>query len=262
NALDLNNIDNLDLSGVDINLTNGNVTSNYPIIGSNLVYNSGNQTINGIKNFTSRPRVNNVEVLLVGEAAGGADPRIDTLSGNLISTGSTLQTNINNLSNTYATITNLASTGSTLQANINSLSGNSVLIYGNQAIDGTKTFNSSLTLNQGASFNGAKITNVIPDTVNITSSTSINSTNYSNYNSDIILANSVSAITITFGTGIPAGFNSSIIQQGAGQVTITGDTNVTLNSYNNQYKTIGQYAAVSVLSLGNNAFIMYGNTTL
>jgi len=42
---------------------------------------------------------------------------------NLASTGSTLQTNINNLSNSYATITNLASTGSTLVNSIGSLSG-------------------------------------------------------------------------------------------------------------------------------------------
>jgi len=53
NALDLSNIDNLSLSGVDINLTNGNIISNYPIIGSNLVYNTGNQSISGIKIFAN-----------------------------------------------------------------------------------------------------------------------------------------------------------------------------------------------------------------
>jgi len=51
NALDLNNIDTLSLSGVGVNIVNGTVISNYPIHGSNLVYNTGNQTISGVKNF-------------------------------------------------------------------------------------------------------------------------------------------------------------------------------------------------------------------
>jgi hypothetical protein len=46
-----------------------------------------------------------------------------TLATNIASTGSTLQTNINNLSNTYATITNVALTGSTLDTKINNVSG-------------------------------------------------------------------------------------------------------------------------------------------
>lgn len=63
---------------------------------------------------------------------------------NLALTGSTLENKIGSLSGTltsdYATIINLASTGTTLQNYINSLSGSSVLLYGNQTIDGTKTF--------------------------------------------------------------------------------------------------------------------------
>jgi hypothetical protein len=63
---------------------------------------------------------------------------------NLALTGSTLENKISSLSGTltsdYATIVNLASTGTTLQNYINSLSGSSVLLYGDQTIDGTKTF--------------------------------------------------------------------------------------------------------------------------
>jgi hypothetical protein len=50
-------------------------------------------------------------------------PALYATSANLASTGSTLQTNINNLSSTYATITNVGLTGSTLTNNITSLSG-------------------------------------------------------------------------------------------------------------------------------------------
>ena len=49
-----------------------NLSSFYPVsfeTGS-LVYTTGNQNINGIKNFSQRPRVNNTGVLLIGEAGG------------------------------------------------------------------------------------------------------------------------------------------------------------------------------------------------
>jgi len=53
NALDLNNIDNLSLSGVDITITSGIVILTNPVSAPNLVYNTGNQTISGIKTFIS-----------------------------------------------------------------------------------------------------------------------------------------------------------------------------------------------------------------
>jgi hypothetical protein len=53
NALDLNNIDTLSLSGVDITITSGAVTLTNPISAPNLVYNIGNQTISGVKTFIS-----------------------------------------------------------------------------------------------------------------------------------------------------------------------------------------------------------------
>jgi hypothetical protein len=68
NALDLNNIDNLNLSGVDITVTSGVVTLTNPVSAPNLVYNTGNQTISGVKTFASRPIVNGTGVLLSGES--------------------------------------------------------------------------------------------------------------------------------------------------------------------------------------------------
>ena len=51
NALDLNNIDNLSLSGVDITITSGVVSLTNPLSAPNLVYNIGNQNIIGNKSF-------------------------------------------------------------------------------------------------------------------------------------------------------------------------------------------------------------------
>jgi len=106
NAIDLNNIDTLNLSGVDISITNGNVS------------------------LTNRPNVNGTGVVLSGE---------------LNSTGIFLNNKINSLSG-YVNSQDLifsgqiASTGSNLTNSIKSLSGASVLLYGNQTISGIKTF--------------------------------------------------------------------------------------------------------------------------
>jgi hypothetical protein len=90
NAIDLNNVDILSISGVDISIINGNVS------------------------LTNRPTVNNTGVVLSGE-----------LEGIITNTGALLNEKINSLSGTltgnYATIIDLASTGSTLVSSINSL---------------------------------------------------------------------------------------------------------------------------------------------
>jgi hypothetical protein len=106
----------------------------YPFVESpNLVYNSGNQTISGIKTFTTRPNINSTGILLSGEAYPLNNP-----SGYI--TGVNLSS--------YATISNLAQTGSVLSAQINNLSGVSVLTYGNQTIDGIKTFRNTVYIHE------------------------------------------------------------------------------------------------------------------
>jgi hypothetical protein len=115
-----------------VDITNQQIKGDFLIdnvYAQNLVYHSGNQTISGVKNFISRPTVNGTGVLLSSEAYPSNNP-----SGFL--TGIDLSS--------YATISNLATTGSTLTTQINNLSGVSVLTYGNQTIDGIKTFRNSV----------------------------------------------------------------------------------------------------------------------
>jgi len=111
NAVDLNNIDDLSISGVNVSIIDGAIS------------------------LTNRPTVNGTGVVLSGEL---------TASGNL------LQGQINTLT------TNLFTTGSNLNNKINSLSGNAVLTFGNQSIDGAKTFNSGIIFNAS---NGGSPTN-------------------------------------------------------------------------------------------------------
>lgn len=56
-----------DVSGIFVR--NLKIDSNFPVVASNLVYNTGDQNVSGVKNFYSRPTVNGTGVLLSGEAS-------------------------------------------------------------------------------------------------------------------------------------------------------------------------------------------------
>lgn len=61
-AINLNNIDNLSLSGVDITITSGNVTLTNSVIAPNLIYNTGDQTISGVKTFAETGSFNTLQI--------------------------------------------------------------------------------------------------------------------------------------------------------------------------------------------------------
>jgi hypothetical protein len=77
-------------------------------------------------------------------------------------------------------------------------------------------------------------------------------------NGKIINCTSGSAVTITCATGLPVGFNCTIIQGGAGKVTVAAGA-ATLNSYSGLFSSMGQYAVISLISPAANTFIAAGN---
>lgn len=96
-----------------------------------------------------------------------------------------------------------------------------------------------------------------PGFINRTSNFLISGTN-----TQIIIANSPTLITGYITSGNITGYNTSIIQIGLGQIQITGSgVDIGISSYNNQYRTAGQFATISLLHTGNNRYIMYGNTS-
>jgi hypothetical protein len=74
----------------------------------------------------------------------------------------------------------------------------------------------------------------------------------------IIYCTSGSAVTITCATGLGAGFNVTIIQGGAGKVTVAAGA-ATLVSYSSLFSTMGQYAVISLISPVADTFIAAGN---
>jgi len=133
----------------------------------------------------------------------------------------------------------------------------SVMTTGDQTISGVKTFANSVIFNSGIDLQGSKLVNFTPEITNV-----VNNFNISGLNTKIIMANSSTLITGTLTSGNISGFNTSIIQVGAGQIQITGSgVGIQISSYNNQYRTAGQFATISLLHTGNNGYIMYGNTS-
>jgi hypothetical protein len=77
-------------------------------------------------------------------------------------------------------------------------------------------------------------------------------------NGKIIYCTSGSAVTITCAAGLGAGFNVTIIQGGAGKVTVAAGGQ-TLVSYSSLFSTMGQYAVISLISPVADTFVAAGN---
>ena len=218
----------------------GSINGNAATV-TNGVYTAGDQTIGGVKTFNNTPKV---LVSAVSKSLALKDDVVDLTTAQTVAGVKNFSSRPQFNSADLATVSQIP-TNTTY-----------VDMTTNQTVAGTKTFSSAPTFSAGADFNSNKIANAIPETVSVTANLTLDAT----YNGKIILANSASAFTITVPSTLTAGFNVSVIQQGAGQVTISPGAGVTLNSFNNQYKTGGQYAALSILALSSSTFIMYGNT--
>lgn len=77
-------------------------------------------------------------------------------------------------------------------------------------------------------------------------------------NGKIIYCTSGSAVTINCASGLGAGFSVTIIQGGAGKVTVAPNGQ-TLVSYGSFYSTLGQYAVISLVCPVANTFLAAGN---
>lgn len=75
-------------------------------------------------------------------------------------------------------------------------------------------------------------------------------------NGKVIKFTNGSAITLTLPSGLGEGFNCSVIQYGAGQITFSG----TFYNQSSHTKTAGQYAVTGLISCVADAFVLAGDT--
>jgi hypothetical protein len=82
-----------------------------------------------------------------------------------------------------------------------------------------------------------------------------------NDNGKIVVFTSGSAVTLTIPAGLTLRFTCSIVQYGAGQVTVAAGAGVTLRLRGSTNKTGGQYAIASLISVVTNEYILAGDTS-
>jgi len=90
--------------------------------------------------------------------------------------------------------------------------------------------------------------------VNINTQAGVTYTIDATDNGKVIQTTGASAITISIPAGLPTGFNCTVVQMGAGQITFSG----TYFNRTGFTKSASQYSVMSILNLGSNNYIVTG----
>jgi len=128
-------------------------------------------------------------------------------------------------------------------------------------VNGNTTITGSLN-GAGATFTGA----VISDGGYRISSSAINAQTGTIYtlltsdNGKIITMNNGSSSTITIPSGLPVGYNTTVVQLGTGQVGFTS-SGTTINSAEGKLNLAFRYSAANIISYTSNTFVVAGGMT-
>jgi hypothetical protein len=98
----------------------------------------------------------------------------------------------------------------------------------------------------------------------VSSYSTISGTSYTLNETDrskILVFTASGATTLTVPSGLSGLFDAMFVQAGAGQVTVSGASGVTINAALSATKTAYQYAVASLLPIAPNVFILSGEVT-
>lgn len=185
----------------------------------------------------------------------------------IVQSGVTRQVSINNLTaGKSVTANSFIPTSATVPTNGMFLgAANSVSIATNSTehwmFNASGNFNPVGTKGIGSSL--APVAGVVSDSFQLSSNGIVTEsgttrTLSSSDNGKVIYCTSGSAVTINCASGLGAGFSCTIIQGGAGKVTVAPNSQ-TLVSYSSLFSTLGQYAVVSLVCPVANTFVAAGN---
>lgn len=137
-------------------------------------------------------------------------------------------------------------------------SSNFVDLTTNQTIGGVKTFNTNTTFTSSVTGGNSTTSTLSGFAANMNTQIGTAYTLTAADNGKIITLNNASAITLTV-PALFAGFNCMIVQLGAGQVTLTTGTGVTISNRSSYTKTAGTNAIVTLIGLSSTGFISAGD---
>lgn len=98
----------------------------------------------------------------------------------------------------------------------------------------------------------------IVDSGNVNAQTGTSYTLVASDNGKVVTLSNAGSITLTVPSGLGAGFSCTLIQIGAGQVTVAASS-TTINSYLSLLKLSGQHAAATLYAYVANTFNLSGN---
>jgi hypothetical protein len=139
------------------------------------------------------------------------------------------------------TVSNLMAAASAPVSSVNSLTGAVSIDAGNLAnfdFDGNAILGFDATLNDQT---GTAYTLVAADA------------------GKVVTCNNGSAIALTVPAGLGAGFTCSVVQKGAGQVTMTASS-TTINNRQTHTKIAGQHGVATLISTATDVFTLAGDT--
>lgn len=76
-------------------------------------------------------------------------------------------------------------------------------------------------------------------------------------NGKILNINVASAFTLTIPSGLPIGFNCTVVQYGTGQIVLTASGTI-LKNRNSFTKSAGQYSIITIINMGTETYITSG----
>lgn len=78
-------------------------------------------------------------------------------------------------------------------------------------------------------------------------------------NGKVIFMTNASAISVTIPSTLSDGFNCTLVQGGAGKITVTAGTGVNLYNYNSYTTTAGQYAVMNIVPVASDSYAIEGD---
>jgi hypothetical protein len=143
------------------------------------------------------------------------------------------------------------------------LSGTLAVANGGTGVT-SSTGTGSVVLSASPTFTGTVTGATIKADAVVTTATTVNAqtgTTYTLLSSDngkTVYLNNAAAITVTVPSGLPAGFSCSVVQEGAGQVTLSASSTTLRNA--NGLKTRAQYSVVGLLYRTTDTYFVAGDS--